>query len=238
MRHIKTFGLAMVTMFALAAVASSSASAACGGNPLPCFHGPYPIHFTALQLGEGELITIGGRDIKCKHGSALGFVNGPKDVLVGGGAASGGIVYKGCKSTKFGAGECQSGATKGEIVTLPLLGLLGYINKTSREVGLLFETDGGGTHFASFECEAFIKEKVTVTGSVICKLSPVNTPTPTKDYHLLCKQTNGIQEPLSFEGQGKMSLTTQGSGLENFTEQSGVTALSDILTLTLSLLLA
>jgi hypothetical protein len=221
----------VVCMLVVSSIAAASALAA-----LPEFEGPFPIHFTALQLGEGELITIGGRDIKCKHGSVLGFVNGPKDVLVGGSSGSSGIIYTGCKSTKFGAGECQSGATKGEIVTLPLLGLLGYINKTAHEVGLLFETDGGGTHFASFECEAFIKEKVKVTGSVICKLSPVNTVT--KDYHLLCKQTNGIQEPLSFEGGPKDFLTTQGSGLENFTEQSGVTALSDVLTLTLTLILA
>lgn len=216
----------VVCMLVVSSIAAASALAA-----LPEFEGPFPIHFTALQLGEGELITLAGRDIKCKHGSALGFIKSAKDALVNG------IVYTGCKSTKFGAGECQSGATKGEIVTLPLLGLLGYTNKAAKEVGLLFELDGGaGTHFASFECEALIKEKVTVTGTVICKLSPVNTVT--KDYHLLCKQTNGVQEPLSFEGGPKDFLTTKGSGLENFTEQSGVTALSDILTLTLTLILA
>jgi hypothetical protein len=234
MRHIKTFGLALVIMFALAAVASSSASAACGGNPLPCFHGPYPIHFTATQLGKGLLETVGKNTVECTGGSALGFVNGPKDVLVNS------IIYTGCKSASFGV-ECKTaGAAAGEITTLALLGLLGYTNKTAKEVGLLFELDGGnGTHFASFQCETFPKEKLTVTGTVICKISPVNTLTPTKNYHLLCKQTNGVQEPLSFDGLGtKDTLMTKGEGLLNFNEQSGVSALSDVLTLTLTLILA
>jgi hypothetical protein len=216
----------VVCMLVVSSIAAASALAA-----LPEFEGPFPIHFTALQLGTGVLATIGTgkvRTVECKHGSALGFIQGPKDALVNS------IIYKECKSTTFGANCNSAGAAAGEIVTLPLLGLLGYINKAKPLVGLLFEPHSGGNHFASFECTGL--QKLTVTGRVICDLSPVNIIT--KDYHLNCVAKNGIQEPLSFEGGPKNFLTTQGSGLENFTEQSGVTALSDVLTLTLTLILA
>lgn len=237
MRHAKIFGLVLMAAFALAAVASSSASAACGdAGTKPCFHGPYPNHFVATQLGTGLLETVGTgktRTVECKGGSALGFIRSEKDVLI-----SSGIIYTGCKSTTFGA-ECNSaGAANGEIKTLPVLGLLGYINKNAvpPEVGLLFEPDNGGTHFATFTCTAF--QTLKVSGTVICHLSPVNN-TPTEKFHLLCEQTKGVQNPLSFEGAGTTdTLMTKGEGLENFNEQSGVRALSDVLTLSLTLILA
>src|SRR3981081_4767399 len=103
----------VVCMLVVSSIAAASALAA-----LPEFEGPFPIHFTALQLGTGTLITKGNREVSCKHGSTLGFINGPKDVLANS------IIYKECKSTKFGGGSCQSGAVKGEITTLSVLGLL------------------------------------------------------------------------------------------------------------------
>lgn len=219
----------VVGMLVVSAIGVATASAA-----LPEFDGPFPIHFVANQLGTGTLLTAGGREVSCSGGSTLGFITSAKHVSVNS------IIYTGCKSTSFGAGECRSGATKEEIKSLALLGLLGYINKVNKEVGLLFEPSGGINHFASFECETFLgKEKLVVRGTVICHLSPVNTLT--KNYHLLCKQTKGVQEPLSFEGLAtKDTLETEGvSGPEVFGfEQSGVTALSDILTLTLTLILA
>jgi hypothetical protein len=228
MLRIQIIGLALVAVFVMSAVAVGSASAV-----LPEFHGPFPNHFTALQLTTGVLETVKGRTVECNHGSALGFVKSGKDVLVNG------IIYTGCKSTAFGAGKCQNaGAPKGEITTLPLLGLLGYIKASTHLVGLLLERDGGTNHFASFECEAVIKEKVTVRGTVICELSPVNVAT--NEYHLECKQTKGAQAVLTFEGAGtKDILETKGEGLETFGfEQSGVTALSDVFTEKLTEILA
>jgi hypothetical protein len=234
MLRIQMIGLAIVAAFAFSVLASASASAACTGAELPCFHGPFPIHFTAEQLGTGKLVTVGKRTIECTGGSTLGFINGPKDALVNA------ITYTGCKSTKFGSGKCKTpSAEAGEIISLPLLGLLGYINKTTKLVGLLFEADKGGTHFASFECESFLgTENVTVEGTVICDLSPVTTIT--KKYHLLCEQANGMPTWLSFEGAGtKDHLISTGGPAEPFgPEESGVTALSDVLTLSLTLILA
>jgi hypothetical protein len=217
-------------MLVVSSIAAASALAA-----LPEFEGPFPIHFTAEQLGTGKLVTVGKRTIECTSGSALGFIKGPKDALVNS------ITYKECKSTKFGSGKCKTaGAAAGEIKTLPLLGLLGYINQATKLVGLLFELDGGGgTHFASFECESLLgQENVTVEGTIICDLSPVNTIT--KKYHLLCEQANGHPTWLSFDGAGtKDHLISTGGPAESFgPEESAVTALSDILTLTLTLILA
>ncbi len=207
----------VVAMFVVSAVAVASASAA-----LPEFEGPFPNKFTALQLTEGELETVGKRDVRCTHGSASGTIKSEKDVLVNG------ITYTGCKSTKFGGEACQSGAKEGEITTKPLLGLLNYIKKAAPiEVGLLFESDEG-LHFATFNCKTLLgSESLLVKGVVICPLSPVNTIT--KEYHLNCLETGGIQKPLSFEGGPKNFLQTEGKGPENFAfEQSGVKALSDV----------
>lgn len=226
MKQIKLMGLALGIVCALGAVAVALALAA---PEKPEFDGPFPIHFVAKQLGAGSLNTVGGRDVKCSGGSTLGFINGPKDVLVNG------IIYTGCESTKFGGLKCQNTATEGEIKTNPLLGILGYVNKPN--VGLLFSPDGS-PDFATFTCHTFFEdEHLLVRGTVICPLSPVNTQTD--KFDLNCKQKNGIQEPLSFDGLNtKDTLETQGAGQEPFAfEQSGVTALSDVLTLTLSLIL-
>jgi hypothetical protein len=232
MRQIKLFGLACAVVFVLAAAASSSASA-CNASSLPCFHGPYPIHFTTLQLKVSTFLTVGGRAVECSGGSSLGFILSLKDIIING------VIYTGCISTNFGGGKCQSGAVKGEIKTLSLLGLPGYINQATKLVGLLFEPGGSINHFASFECETlFGAEHLTVRGTRICDLSPVNTHG--KKFHIVCEQKNGVQEPLSFGGLGtKDTLETKGEGPENFGfEQSGVSELYDILTLTLTLLLA
>jgi hypothetical protein len=225
MRQVKLLGLALVSVLALGAIVASVASAV-----KPEFKG-FPAHFVAAQVGTGILETKGGRTVECSAGSALGFIDSAKHLLVNKGGI--GIIYTGCKSTSFGAGKCQSGATKGEITTLALLGLLGYTHLAPTEVGILFEPAGGINHFASFECETILgAEKLTVRGTVICPISPINMNT-TK-YHLNCKQSAGLQTPLSFEGLGTVdTLSTKGEGPETFGfEQSGVSALSTITALT------
>jgi hypothetical protein len=205
-------------MFVVSAMAIASASAA-----LPEFESPFPKHFVALQLGTGLLETRAGRTLECTHQSALGFINSEKDILINS------LIYTGCASTAFGGGKCQSGATEGEIKTSPLLGLLGYVSKPN--VGLLLEPDNA-PDFVTFNCKTILgTESLLIKGTVICPLSPVNTTTD--KYHLNCQQTAGVQNPLSFEGLGtKDFLMTEGKGPENFgSEQSGIRALFDVLTL-------
>lgn len=226
MSRIKGAAL-VVSMLVVSAVGIASASAA-----LPEFGGPFPTHFVAKQLGSGKLETIKGRTVECSGGSALGFINSAKDLLVNG------IIYTGCAGQGFGQGKCQSGSTEGEIKTNPLLGLLGYIKLAPNQVGILFEPDNS-PDFASFNCKTLIgTETLLVKGTVICPLSPINEVT--EKYHLVCNQTAGIQNPLSFEGAGTTdTLMTEGKGPEPFAfEQSAVQALSDILTLSLTEIVA
>jgi hypothetical protein len=220
MRKVKLLGVALISALALGAVMVALASAA-----LPEFVGPFPNHFTVKQLGIGLVETVGKRTIKCTGSLASGDITGPKDILISS------IISTGCASTSFGAGKCQSGATQGEIKSLGVLGLLGYITISTKLVGLLFEPDGGINHLASFECETLIgAEKLIVKGTVICDLNLINVRTA--KYHLFCNQEKGIQKPLGFEGTGTVdTLLMEGRGPENFLfEQFGVKALSDVLT--------
>lgn len=233
MRQIKLFGLVMTAVFVLAAAASSSASA-CNATLRPCFHGPYPNHFVTLQLNVSTLQTVGGREIECSASSSLGHILSLKVFVI-----LNGVISTGCQSTQFGGGKCQSGAVKGEIKTLPLVGLLGYIDKASKLVGLLFEPNNNVNHLASFECETLLgAEHLTVRGTVIFALSPVNLLT--KEFHITGIEKNGAQEPLSFEGLGtRDTLEIKGEGPENFGfEQSGLLGLYDILTLKPTTILA
>jgi hypothetical protein len=220
MSQIRTTVL-VITMLVVSAVVVASASAA-----LPEFEGPFPNAFHAEQLNAGKLETVSGKTVECTGGLATGVVKSEKDVLING------ILYTGCKSTTFGGLKCQTaGHAEGDITTVPLLGLLGYIKKpATTEVGLLFEPENGVV-FASFECKTFFNPvSVTVRGTVICHLEPINVKT--KNYTLSCKLKageKGVQNPSSFEGLPKDLLSTQGTGQEVFgPEDSGVEALSDI----------
>ena len=193
------------------------------------FEGTFPLHFVALQLGTSKLETVGGNTVECKHGRALGFINSAKDALV-----NGGMTFLGCQGTGFGQGKCQSGATEGEITTSQLLGLVGYVNTAKTEVGFLFEPDNA-PDFATFKCKTILEdETLLVKGTFICPLSPVNTTTD--NYHLVCNQTKGVQNPLSFDGAGTTdTLMTEGKGPTIFAfEQSGIQTLFDVLTLGLA----
>jgi hypothetical protein len=194
------------------------------------FEGTFPLHFVATQLGTGTLETVGGNTVSCTGGQALGFINSAQDLLVGGS----GITFTGCAALGFGQGKCQSGATEGEVTTSRLLGLLGYISKATKEVGVLFEPDNA-SDFATFKCNTLLgAETLLVKGTAICPLSPVNTTTDS--YRLVCNQTKGVQTPLSFEGaETKDTLETEGTGPKPFAfEQSGIQTSFDVLTLGLT----
>ncbi|MBA3809375.1 MAG: hypothetical protein H0X28_13435 [Solirubrobacterales bacterium] len=198
-------------MFALSALASASASAATCTTK-PCFTGPYPNTFTTTS-GAGTLETAGGTKVKCTSDSTEGGeVTGEKTDKVKA------VIFKGCESSGF---KCNtSGAAAGEIKTNELESTLGYINKTTKTVGIDLQPKGGG-NFATFECTAFVK--VTVKGSIIGTITPINTET-TK-YKLVFKQTKGKQETQNLEGAAKDTLESsvnggafEGSGLESSEE--------------------
>jgi hypothetical protein len=216
-------------MLVVSAAAVASASAA-----LPEFEGPFPKHFVASQLKTGKLETVGGNTVECSGGSALGFIRSEKDLLVSGS----GITYTGCAGAGFGQGKCQSTSTEGEITTSQLLGLLGYINKAAKEVGILFEPDNAAPDFSTFKCKTILgEETLLVKGTVVCPITPVNTATDS--YALNCNQEKGVQKPLGFEGATGDTLMTEGKGPKPFAfEQSAIETKFDVLTLGVAKIIA
>ena len=132
MRHAKLFGLTMVAMFALSAVAVSVASAA-----LPEFDGPFPKTFAGLGSAD-ELETVGKSKLGCKDVHVNGKILSAKIDLAK-------LTFLGCEATQGG-----SKFSCGTILTNPLLSLLGYINKATKLVGTLLEPQEA--LIASFTC--------------------------------------------------------------------------------------
>jgi hypothetical protein len=212
MRHLRIFGLILVAVFALSAVAVSSASAA-----LPEFHGPFPKLFTGLG-GAGKLEAESGNTVSCKDVHIHGEIIGPKHDLVK-------LTYLGCSVKAFGAtAPCAtSGQPSGVVLTNKLLSLLGYIKRTPRLVGLLLEPEAGQSQFASFECVAgVVKIPVQVRGTVGGEIGPLNTLSNSFNVAFELEKV-GKQKIKKFEGEGEMKLeisfnggtTFEGFGIEN-----------------------
>jgi hypothetical protein len=92
-----------------------------------------------------------------------------------------------------GSGVCGNGG--GNMVSETLVGRLGYLNKTSKEVGLLLEPIGS----AAAKCSGYPLGEQEWKGSVLGAISPVNTLS--KTLKLTFKQTGGVQELEKFEGE-------------------------------------
>lgn len=176
MRIAKTLILGLVAAFALSAVAAASASAT-----LPEFSN-YPVKF---ESKSGKSILEASKEkIECTKDTNKGEITGPKtDVVV--------VTFEGC-TTASGLVEC---GTKGTIKTNELESELGYINAANKEVGLSLKPKTSGGLFAEFECAGV---KIKVKGSIIGKITPVNTLTST--FELVFKCVSGKQEIEKFEG--------------------------------------
>ena len=206
MTRLQTLGVALIAVLALAAVAVSSASAATCTTK-PCFTGTFPNTYTSSS-GAGTLETKSGTKVKCSSDSTEGGeITGEKTGKLKS------VVFKGCESSGF---KCSTkGAASGEIKTVELETTLGYINKSTKEVGIALKPKGGGD-FVTFECTALVK--VTVKGAVIGVMTPVNSET--MKYTLKFTQTGGKQTPQKFEGGSTDILESEIDGSGKF-EESG-----------------
>jgi len=167
MKRLSIVGLCLIAVLGVSAVAVGSASAS-----LPEFKAAaFPVTFTsasALPL-EPTLTTL-ANVIKCKMSTDKG------EITVGGTKLVGKIIvtYTECTITISGmAVGCKTaGQTGNTIVTQPLMGELGYINKAIPTVGILFHPETPGTVlFAEFACSIVT---VKVTGSLVGLASPIN----------------------------------------------------------------
>ena len=134
------------------------------------------------------------------------------------------VSYTGCKTT-LGV-ECNTkGIAKGEIVSNALKGHLGFISEATSVVGLLMEPEAGSLD-EEFECGVF--ETLKVRGSILCPISPFKTPTTA--FQIKCKETEGKEEFVKFEGEGtEHSLEIEGKGAENFAfEKNGESGTTEV----------
>lgn len=183
MKRIKIMGLCLIAVCWVAAAAGTGSASA-----LPQF---LPASGTFLSVsGKGTLQTTGGMLLICASDFDKGSITGPDSV---GNVL---VAFHGCKETQLNS-PCNSGPEpEGLIKTNELKGLLGYINKTSKDVGLSLEPTSG-TVFVEFSCASGLV-KAKVTSSVIGKVSPINTKSTTS--LLSYKQTSGKQLFTRLEG--------------------------------------
>jgi len=215
MTRMRILGLALVAMFAIAAIGAVSASA----NPAwyECAKGTGwekgcettgPGKFQ-LKEGVGK-----GKEFKGKGGLAIlhNVIPGKGDIKVecasfkdNGKVADVGGVGKefGVKSTfskcKSLGAPCASGAKKETIATETLAGNLGWINKSKKEAGasLFNETTPNTGFLAQFECTGLAK--VRVHGGVI--------GAQTGDVEKFAKETEAIFTVGPFLGELKPGYT-------------------------------
>jgi hypothetical protein len=163
--------------------------------PLPEWKGPFPKAFTATS-GPSLFEATRRAQVTCKADTASGEVTGPL-------AGSARITFTGCEP--FAGDElfkCENaGAPLGEVRTEPLTTTLGYIVKASAEVWLELSPKKGSI-WPIFECETPEgRPIVTLRGSVIGKLTPVNKKVkPPAKFTLKFAQKRGKQKPDKFEG--------------------------------------
>ena len=269
MRHVRMLGLCLVAVFAVAAIAATSASAlpewgqcylkGAGGKYTDsnCQHKsskkspgeyewrkstevkPEQKKFSGANVGSGGVLTtefnqcIGGThefqrvprhtceegggkvesagyaQVECESETNRGEATGTKQVknVV--------VQFRGCKF--FGTSPCQNTPKEGEIQVNVLKGTLGYINKATKEVGVLLEPAVKKGEFAKFDClnggvstivgvgnekegAAYSPEKTGGYDGIISPITPINTMT--KEFTQVYTVNAAFENvPSKFEGK-------------------------------------
>jgi len=232
MKHLKVLALAAIATMAVMALVGTATAAASQPKAEP-EGGAFPVSFTGTS-GAGTLETVseGGsvRTVSCTADTSSGEVNSATTVK------NVKVKFTGCTTTgPFGnAWTCtSSGAASGEVLTVALKGSLNYLKSGSSEVGIVLSPESGSS-FASFTCRGvFLSENLSVGGSVIGKLTPVNTLT--SGFTLSFSQSAGHQSPETYLSSTCSAttavLSTTGSGAETFGPiQSGLSTSESLTT--------
>lgn len=218
MKRFKIVGLCLIAAFALSAVAASAASAA-----KPEFQGKVAKEFTS----KGEAATLKvkeGITVKCAASTDVGKLN--TGTPEGGAKKEGTVTVKFTKCLAAGVDACHSTSPLGgaeEIITKELAMTLGYIKKSTSEVGV----DLSAATLAEFECAIGTGEKVAVTGSVIGKIEPLNKMTPL--FNIKFEEASEKQVPEKFESKAADTLK---SSINGGTPLASTEKTEDMITLT------
>jgi hypothetical protein len=234
MSRIRTIGLAFVAVFALSAMAAAVAQAEPEFKPKG---GKFPVAFSSAGTSETFLETEKHGKIKCTGLTSSGELKSARE------AGKIEVKFTGCKSEKFGAGECKTkGKAKGEIVTEKLKAKPVFIEgktKAKEERGLDVSPEAGGK-FSEFECASLLgTEVLKVEGaagknSVIGRIAAAEVGAQREKVVITFKETAGKQEPKQYEEPAgtlhEDFLETEGiSGPEPFAfEPSGEKAVETI----------
>jgi hypothetical protein len=150
-----------------AALAACSVAATPSFAAPPEFSPPFPNPFKAVSRGM-TLETIGGFKVTCTADTSNGEVTGPSTAALT-------ITFTGCaRGEGPDGGSCQN-ASGGEIITEPLFGTLGYLNRKHTAVGLdLSNPSASPTGGALIKFFCGEDTSVEVVGSLIGRVAPIN----------------------------------------------------------------
>ncbi len=155
---------------------------------------------------EGEEENVAAVSVECTSEHNTGDLSGSKEVK------NVAVIFSGCTSLGF---TCTNTTTEGTIQVNRLKGELGYINKATKEVGVLLEPAVKKGNFANFGCgplsiavgvgnekegAAYSPEKTGGYDGIISPITPVNQMTPT--FTQVYTMNEGFENiPSKFEGK-------------------------------------
>jgi hypothetical protein len=158
----RILGLSLCAALAVCSIAVTPSLAA-----PPEFSPPFPNPVKAVSKGI-TLETIGRFKVTCTADTSSGEVTGPATAALT-------ITFTGCATGEGpGGGSCQN-AKGGEIVTEPLFGTLGYLNRRHTAVGVDLSNPSAspaGGALIRFSCGE--DTSVEVVGSLIGRIAPIN----------------------------------------------------------------
>ena len=187
--------------------------------------------YVRLPRAECELYYANTPEqVECEAESATGESSGSDEVR------NVSVRFTGCSA--FGVPATSAGANAGEIQVNPLKGRLGYINKSTHEVGVLLEPVAAHGYFATFQIlngglEMSVGEGNATEGSfyeesgpgvptgndgIISPITPVNqmSHTFTQDYRLETPQVPcTAQSCYQSEGPGVINIPSHFEGEPN-----------------------
>jgi hypothetical protein len=194
MKRFGVIGLCLMTVVALNAIAASTASA-----KLPEWLGTFPTKFTSH--GGEAILKVGSSKIRCISTNGKGEITGAKTGLEL-------ITVSGCKFS--GSIGCNSpGAGPEEVITSTLNMTLGYITKSTKDIGIAINGTGGATGNLLTEIECHEGETpllVKIRSSIIGLLTPINTLNLTFTLNFAENATTKKQAVEKFEAEPKDTL--------------------------------
>lgn len=197
---------------AFSAIAASAASAA-----LPEWLGTFPTDFTSH--GGEAVLKVSTSKIKCASTSDTGQITGAKTGTMS-------VTASGCKLS--GVDPCNSpGAGAEEMTTATLDMRLGYITKSTKDVGVDLKGLGGAEGNLLAEAECNVEGAclpVKIKGSVVGLITPVNTSTLTFTLNFAENTTTKKQLVEKLEGEAKDTLEVS---LNNGVFEEGVEISND-----------